>query len=320
MDASPKGPKDFNLVCGLDGSFNVTKDLGCSKVLCGTCPSGDKYKNSKVVEKGKRYYGDQCHYTCDKGYTLDSEPTGDDDFTLSCLAGGEFSEPKTCTPVSCGPPEPVLNAETLTKEVVVYPNSATYRVNEGYTLTGKVESGQEFTRKCQANGKYTGIIPPRQKKSLSDGPDGPELDLLKPTIDPVPCGEPPKVDNSMKYKESPQYYLESVKYTCHNGYTVTGKADGDTTATIVCGAQGKYLYNDKSRPMPKCLPVECGDVPAKDNAKQMTKLKTSVVTAASPALVYQCDADIRLTKLTTHTPQTTTKPQFHVKERVSLQI
>merc|ERR1711933_17324 len=129
MDASPKGPKDFNLVCGLDGSFNVTKDLGCSKVLCGTCPSGDKYKNSKVVEKGKRYYGDQCHYTCDKGYTLDSEPTGDDDFTLSCLAGGEFSEPKTCTPVSCGPPEPVLNAETLTKEVVVYPNSATYRVN-----------------------------------------------------------------------------------------------------------------------------------------------------------------------------------------------
>jgi len=94
-------------------------------------------------------------------------------------------------------------------------------------------------------------VPPKQKKQLSGGPEGPELDLIKPEIDPVPCGKPPKVDNSI-YPDAEKVFPESAKYNCHNGYTVDGTSNGDTKPTIVCGKDGEFLYKEKTAP---CLNV-----------------------------------------------------------------
>jgi len=287
LDSSPKGPKDFILMCGNDGGFNTSKDLGCYKVECGTCPEGDKYNNSKVAEKGKKVYTDQCTYQCDVGYTLDALPKGKSSFKLTCLATGEFSEPKTCLPVSCGAGPIIANSKKLTEGVVVYPNAAEYVVDEGYTMIGKVKAGQKFYKKCQSDGKFSDIIPPDEWTPPAC-PAGRSCDDVKPKIDPVPCGKAPKVENSL-YDDGDYHFGQALSYTCLDGYTTTGKSDGDAKAEVACGPLGKYLWKEKESPMPECLPVECGEAPKKEFAKMITELKTAVVTAASPVLVYECD-------------------------------
>jgi len=290
VNEHPKGPKDFMMVCQADGSFNRTKDTGCFKVNCGLCPSGDKYKNSRAAEKVKRHYGEKCHFQCDIGYTLDAQPSGKSDYVLTCLPGGEFSEPRTCMPVDCGMPPPVKNAKAVTKEAVMFPGFAKYEVNEGFTLTGKAEPNQFFRRKCQANGLFSDIIV-KKPKSIRPRPEKAEMQSssleARPIIEPVPCGMPPKVENAV-YDENAYVFGQVFTYVCYLGFTLTGKSDGDVSADISCSALGEFTWKGKISPMPKCLPVECGAAPDHKFATLLTPVKTEVVTAASPALVYEC--------------------------------
>jgi len=290
IDSSPKGPKDFRLVCGSDGSFNVTKDLGCYKVKCGKCPTGEKYNNSKVAEKEDRFYSEKCHYGCNVGYTLDAQPIGKTDFSLTCLPTGEFSEPKTCDPVSCGAPQAIDNAKALTKGEVAFPGFAEYEVNEGFTIINDVKPGQNFHMQCQSNGKFSEIIPPKEWSKIAKDSClvGRECEPAKPEIEPVPCGKSPEVKNSI-YDDKDYFFGQSLVYECKDGYTVTGTIKGEKKPEVECGSKGKYLWNKENK-MPECLPVECGEAPEKKNAQLVTRGVPSPVTAASKVLMYVCDA------------------------------
>merc|ERR1711871_1783932 len=67
----------------------------------------------------------------------------------------------------------------------------------------------------------------------------------------VSCSRPPTVLFAMG-DTSEMLYKDKAKYECMEGYTTTGKADGDTKFSLECEKDGSF-----TSPKPKCMPVSC---------------------------------------------------------------
>jgi CUB/sushi domain-containing protein len=119
--------------CKEDAKFDKTP--GCTPVPCGECPTGEKkYPHAFPREAGIRTYSESCTYDCDKGYTLDRQAQGQKVFSIMCMATREFSEPRVCKPVLCGPPRDHPHAKIIrpdAEEARVFLETVTYECKEG---------------------------------------------------------------------------------------------------------------------------------------------------------------------------------------------
>jgi len=267
LDGQAEGPKQQQVDCLPTGQFSGRKP--CVKVECGNCSSGEQHPHGKFAEGGLRRYSDVCTFTCDEGYTLDQTPNGQNVFRTSCLDTGKFQESATCRPVKCSPLPDVPFAKKSDggsgEKIVVYPMTTSYECESGYSLTGFLSGGTKFDLKCQADGVFSDI----------------------PECKPMVCGAPPPVDHA-SYIEKSLVYSETVTYTCHPGFTLSGKAGTVSHRTIACGANGQFAEE-----APRCLPVECGSAPVDehselekgDRAMSVFNTTLSYVTAAGYSTV-----------------------------------
>merc|ERR1719399_1677970 len=159
-----------------------------------------------------RVYEDVCTYDCNEGYTLTAEAGGTATFEIDCMATGEFSEPTPCLPVVCGP-VPDFDFAKITSDdrakyedpsgelsvSVVFPEKVHYECIEGYSLTGKYGDETKFSIGCLPSGGFSKA--PRCRR--------------------VTCGIPANVDNALHLAVE-IFYMETVTYSCLNGYTRTG--------------------------------------------------------------------------------------------------
>jgi hypothetical protein len=70
------------------------------KIKCGSAPA---FPNTENVP-GVFYYADVVNYQCLEGYSLDEQPGGISNFSVSCESSGKFTTNKECQRVRCGPP------------------------------------------------------------------------------------------------------------------------------------------------------------------------------------------------------------------------
>ncbi|XP_078575446.1 sushi, von Willebrand factor type A, EGF and pentraxin domain-containing protein 1-like isoform X3 [Branchiostoma floridae x Branchiostoma japonicum] len=247
-------------------------------------------------------YRETVSYMCDTGYQLDGLEQ------RICQADKTWSgEAPTCTPVSCGQPEPVpygiVNGSDFT-----YQQTVVYHCREGYDLVG------EAKRICGADRHWSGEEPKCEPvqcgkpESIPDGVlvgedytygktvtykcnSGYELNGsdsrvcqanktwsgLPPTCNPVNCGQPNKVSNGM-FDGSVFTYRQPVVYTCHQGYELLGDAKR------TCGEDRKWSGEE-----PTCKAVSCGepeDVPhASMDGRDFTYGKS---------VTYKCDEGFKL--------------------------
>mmetsp|Transcript_58452 Transcript_58452/g.153017 ORF Transcript_58452/g.153017 Transcript_58452/m.153017 type:complete len:3030 (+) Transcript_58452:146-9235(+) len=240
LNASAQGRKQQEVKCLSNSRFDKVET--CKPVQCKACPKGEKYPNGAFLEKGVREYMDDCSFNCAEGYTLDQLADGIKEFTITCLYTGEFEEPPTCLPVKCGASPKVVKAHLADAKrdgvAVVFPEVTTYECDKGYSLDGFPHGEKNFELKCGAKGLF------------SDAQD------CKPVLN----GNPPKVAHA-EYLDRPYVYGEGVTYTCHTGYTFSGKAGEAFTKTLFAGADGNW----QGAP-PVCKPIECGSSPSIDQS------------------------------------------------------
>jgi len=273
LDQKGHGPKSFFTNCQANATFTPTQD--CKPVICGACPlpqeGKGKYDHAHPVETSVRHYQQTCHYLCDHGYTQDNTPQGPRQYTLSCLATGEFSEPTLCVPVSCGTPIqfPFTKLRATDKwdwaheDTVVYPKVVPYECDEGYTFTQVPGGPTEFEVNCQA----TGIFSQHQE------------------CRPVLCGNPPSVEHS-QWNHARVVYLERVTYRCDYGYTLDGEAGGESMRAITCGSNGEF-----EEETPVCLPVKCGVPHSAPHGQLLPPVQMdSEIDFGMAPLVYQCNS------------------------------
>merc|ERR1719443_2106044 len=199
----------------------------CEPKMCG---SPTEIENARTIKaEMKIWYPQTVPYVCNTGYSTSGKVDGDISFETSCTADASFSEGKECKPVECGAPIEVDNAKCDAKELK-YPEKATYKCDEGYTISGEADSSAKFTVSCTAAG------------TISD-----TSECL-----PVNCGVPPSVQFAL-FDTNAVVYKQKAKYECIKGHTTTGEADGKTSFMIECGANGKFEDPDH------CMPIRCGE-------------------------------------------------------------
>ncbi|CAH1243596.1 CR1 [Branchiostoma lanceolatum] len=256
-------------------------------------------------------YGKTVSYKCDTGFQLQglNQRTCQADKTW----GGEAP---TCTPVSCGQPQPVLHG-IVNGSDFTYQQTVVYRCKEGYDLMG------EAKRICGADKRWSGEEPKCEPvqcgkpQSIPDGllvgedfsygktvtfkcNSGFELDGhdsricqanktwsgLSPTCSPVNCGQPNPVSNGM-FNGSVFTYRQTVVYKCNNGYELLG----DTKRT--CREDRKWSGKE-----PKCKAISCGQP---EDVAHATTEGTDFTYGKS--VTYKCEEGFKLLGLEVRTCQ-----------------
>ena len=165
-------------------------------------------------------------------------------YTCECREGYEPQRSvigfEGCMPVPCFPPEDVEHVIVIVKNNVklVYKDVLDYSCETGYTLDGKFDGEIHWSVECQANWRAT------EPK----------------TCQAVQCGSPVAVTHA-HVNTSSLVFPQAAKYTCDEGYTVTGSYTGSQEFTVRC--ESDCRITDAS----ECLPVSCGVASSAPNAQ-----------------------------------------------------
>ncbi|XP_077973714.1 sushi, von Willebrand factor type A, EGF and pentraxin domain-containing protein 1-like isoform X2 [Styela clava] len=161
-------------------------------------------------------FKDVALYTCDEGF----EMTGLAEIT--CESSQSWSnDPPTCSPVKC--PEPVAPINGRVKgKTWIYQSVISFKCDRGYNLNG--------TRYLTCQSDRTWSTP-------------------FPVCDPVPCGEPPEVENSNVFTTS-EVFKGCAIYTCKHGFYLNGYPK------LRCTAAGHWQKN-----LPTCNFMLCPKPP-----------------------------------------------------------
>jgi CUB/sushi domain-containing protein len=214
-----------------DGYEMVKTDQGLEACTPVVCEAPGLLEHTQSSSETHMVFGDVLVYTCDTGYTLNGEASGDISFEVECKSDATTTSPQTCEPINCGNTVDVEHAEKDATSLV-FPEEATYTCETGYTLTGSLTGTQTFTVQCDSDG------------SISD-----TLTCL-----PVACGIAPGVANAETSQET-IYFPNHAQYHCVHGWTLTGEAGAETSFESACGANSDF------GPLSVCLPVACGRIP-----------------------------------------------------------
>jgi len=265
IDAIYYGKNHFSIDCQASKSF--TKAEACKPIKCNDVPYVENGKAKKTVA----VFNESINLVCNNGYTIDGSVTGDQGFTVTCQANGQFGAPQECKPVTCGEPDNVAFAFRESGSMV-YKDSVTYTCFEGYTMDGNKDGKTEWPLTCDKTGKFS-----KTEQCL-----------------PKECGQPTDYVNvlySSTKDEGIIRYPMNTEVICRDGYTVGGDPTGEPTFTVRCTSAGVFAKYDER----KCEPVRCGPVPAMDNAT-LSKIKTPDSSRPGGNInyeekaVYKCDA------------------------------
>jgi hypothetical protein len=221
----------YNCECN-DGYEVTTTESGleeCSPVVCGNPPAIEHSSTGAAGEK--LGFPDVAEYTCGAGYTLDGKATGEVNFEVSCDADKSFGGKKECKPVDCGKLPTLKNAEA-SKEDLKFPDEARYTCAKGHeTVNGK----EAFAVSCADDGQFT--------------------EMLEGCF-PVVCGRP---DSKLfsAFNAVVLTFQDKVTYTCNEGYTITGKADGAPDFSMECFGD-KSIKEEEDPKFEECHCSKCG--------------------------------------------------------------
>eukprot|EP00929_Paragymnodinium_shiwhaense_P017573 TRINITY_DN126_c0_g1_i2.p1 TRINITY_DN126_c0_g1~~TRINITY_DN126_c0_g1_i2.p1 ORF type:complete len:3378 (+),score=908.37 TRINITY_DN126_c0_g1_i2:86-10135(+) len=249
----------YEVTTGETGEQDANAGEACTPVVCGQPPAVTNGITPKASVK--LFYTDDAEFTCAVGYTTNGKADGNDNFMVRCEADEKFSGVEECKPVECG--------DTLTiekskkdKESLVFPEIAKYTCEKGYET---YDGHKKFEVACSELG------------SLSE----PE----KCTA--VSCGRPDtKPFTSFNNKEL--YFEDTVTYTCNEGYTTTGKADGGKTLEYECAAN-KQIASKGTGPK-ECDCFGCGTSTSSD-AYESCHPAQDTCSASANEVSYGCYTD-----------------------------
>jgi uncharacterized protein YfaP (DUF2135 family) len=245
--------------CGAHGvCVDLVQDYTCD------CEAGFELR---TTDEGDKVCGNvddcadnQCgaHGTCVDfigGYTCHCQPGYD----LLEIEDGAHS---TCDAKKCGMMPEYENATTSSTGMLSFPESAQYLCKEGHSTDGfaTAESG-EFVVGCTDAGNIT----------------TPVMGCMA-----VTCG----VASAVPYAsvgENALVFGQKTTYTCDEGTSTNGEANGEKTFEIECKADGLFS-------LPKeCAPVSCGVPPSYPNAAAPTDAFVFPAAAA-----YTCEPGFSL--------------------------
>ncbi|XP_063042299.1 sushi, von Willebrand factor type A, EGF and pentraxin domain-containing protein 1 isoform X3 [Engraulis encrasicolus] len=278
-----------------DSPFPYCRALSCSPPAVS--------ENGDV--SGTNYtFGSKVTFSCNKGY-LPKEPS-----ESQCLSTLNWSrDPPACSPVTCGEPPAVDQAEfTLTGRD--YLSRVAYTCTEGYRLQGSAEL------QCEANGVWASPAPrctqvdcgppPPLPNAVTTGDDftlGGQVHLecqegytllgdktreclasghwsqTSAQCAPRPCGPPPAIDHASS-DEGHKLYGDTAIYSCNDGYIA------DNNTRMLCTAQGVWAP-PTGLEVPRCIANFCQRPPELANAilDAINKPKYATNTEVS----YKCD-------------------------------
>jgi hypothetical protein len=225
IDETPGGLVSWQIQCQASGRFSESHH--CLPVRCGLPPV---YTNTHIVdaapEQVDKFFGDEVHYECEPGYSLDQTYPGTVDFVMKCEAAGEFEpqgvasnvQPK-CQPVSAGM-SPMFPHSSFQPRVMFYTQKALVVADTGYSIDESPTSGLSFDLTASTEAKYEGV-----KEFL-----------------PVSCGPPPQPANSRTTFQEPKAVFGNIlSYTCVDGYSLDkSNMDSAKSFHISCEADGDF--------------------------------------------------------------------------------
>jgi hypothetical protein len=281
------GSKTFEARCTAAGAFS--KPSECLPVTCGSvkaAPHADRDTNP-----GELFFPEEVKYTCDDGYSLDSQADGEKSFKVKCQEDGTQSKMHSCKAVECGEIPRQNHATIEIQKVYTFGKSGTVACDEGYSLDGSTNAMRmDYDRTCQADGTFS------EEKACQ----------------PVECGVSPEVRHAVAGASSflaqpampvanndVKVFGDEVTYKLDAGYSLDGTTTGATSFTVRCRSNGKF-----SRPQ-EPLPISCGAAPDRDHASTpkaqyvfqevadytcMSGYSTDGTAGGSKAFTLECEA------------------------------
>jgi hypothetical protein len=188
LDRSPRGPKQFDLICGSDGGYHTKgADEGalfpkCEAVSAGMTPD----VSHGNLAKQEMFFGQSVWVSADEGFSYLEKPTKGVNFYLKVNTNGEFEGMKKFLPVDCGKPPVVTKAtQEFEKDRAVYGDVLPYSCVDGYSVDySNLEASKSFQLSCQSNALYSAVPGEGECVNINDcathncGPFGECVDLL----------------------------------------------------------------------------------------------------------------------------------------------
>ncbi|EDQ85702.1 uncharacterized protein MONBRDRAFT_38713 [Monosiga brevicollis MX1] len=236
-----------------------------SAPMCVTlpCPSLPVFAHGSATSSSSNpIVGATLTYACDAGYTL----SGNTEAT--CIWSGSAmmwnTEAPTCTAIPCDPLVAPANGELDVSNNGIFPATATYNCQAGYTLTA------DGTRTCQTDGTWSGSVP---------------------ACTGVPCETltaPPYGAVSSTHN----WFPSTVTFTCFDGYELAG------ASSLECRSDGSW-----SDSAPTCKPCavnmfrntstsgpQCESCPAFSSTGGLTARVTCACNAGFGGVAGSCQA------------------------------
>jgi CUB/sushi domain-containing protein len=233
--------------CGANAMWSASAPM-CE---ISSCPDpGTPDKGSRVL--GQLTVGSIVTYSCIRGYRIDGVQS------RLCLPSRTWTGTLPgCIIVDCGNPGEPTNGVKVGSSTT-FGSTVQYRCNEGYELDGNER------RECQANGRWSGVLP----RCVIGG-----------------CGDPGTPSNAVR-DLSGSSVGSTVNYRCNTGYTISG------TSFRVCQSSGSW-----SGRLPQCTKIDCGDPGTPSNGR----LSLSDGTNFGSIVTYSCSEGYRLEGAETRT-------------------
>jgi hypothetical protein len=211
----------------------------CVRVNCG-----DLIVENASVSGGTRY-GETVFVTCREGFSLDGSccDDGAKQFTVQCLASGEFSAHGSCRRVDCNSP-PEYESARLEENGTLFGDVARYTTLHGFTWNGQASGPTDFEITCRENATWSPMLQPL----------------------PVLCGEPIEIANAAPERTGDYVFGEQVRYICDEGYL----ADGQSDFFVACTSAGNFDV------VGSCSPRMCGQIEMQINAVGLPDPATGV--------------------------------------------
>jgi hypothetical protein len=195
--------KSFTITCESTGALErpMNPEKECQPVKCANFMLPTVPHTTVVnAKEGFFEFGDLVKFKCNVGYTMNSQPTGPDTFTMPCQKDGKFpTDHENCKPVVCGAPHEIVNTLRSTTKKLHYHQGVTYTCSDGFTIGGEAGGQNQFAGQCEANGEIAFMD--------DDGNEMPE-----PECTPISCGIPPEIPNAMLGQNQEEMSMDMMEF------------------------------------------------------------------------------------------------------------
>jgi len=207
--------KGFAVFCRDSGMFSGVQE--CQRVKCdkSKVPVVDNAASQSSISD-LYAFGDTIQYDCDPGFSIGGKMGAGTSFVVNCRDDGTFSNPPTCSPISCGVPTKIaaplqMHGAWSVGTELAFGKSAAFTCDMGHVLPDGTSS---YTVVCGVGGQF---ITPEYEVGCT----------------PVICGLPPAVANAPTPSEQLTFGT-SVTYQCEEGHSTNGAQGGAIDFDVTC--------------------------------------------------------------------------------------